>query len=198
MKGSKAMRQGMILILTIWIVFSVTACNISEDPGATFIPTPTPTPTPLILAGHDDLIPSRCEGLSGELEVKVLVGPAEIVGLEPFSVGFIPFTVVSDGSAYILHGAGTITYQDVLTEEWGTYTVSLNLDVEVHGECVGQEENEVLNITLAVDGEQMVEVRAEGFSGDYPHSGPFELMMSLPVMEGASSGTGEWTVVLHL
>ena len=37
---------------------------------------------------------SRCDSLNGELELQVLVGPAEVVGLEPLAIGSIPFSVV--------------------------------------------------------------------------------------------------------
>jgi hypothetical protein len=56
----------------------------------------------------------------------------------------------------------------------------------------------VLNLALTVSGEQMVEVRAEGFSGDYPWSGTHEFSLSFPAEEGASAEGEGWVFVLHL
>ncbi len=73
---------------------------------------------------------------------------------------------------------GTISYEEVLQEEWGTFTVSLDMEATVDGECEGTSGSEVLNITVEMSGEQMVEVRAEGFQGDYPWSGTHEFAFS--------------------
>jgi hypothetical protein len=59
--------------------------------AATATPSPAPTAAPLVQpATPSPPVVSRCQGLGGTLEVQVLVGPAEAVGLEPVSVGDVP------------------------------------------------------------------------------------------------------------
>ena len=110
------------MIIILGIVFFIMGCSLSSNPSVK--PTPTSTVTS---GGSGPPLPgsNRCDGLSGELEMKVLVGPSDAVGLEPFGVGSIPFSVVSDGGANVVQGGGAISYQDVLEEEWGTYTVAI-------------------------------------------------------------------------
>ena len=130
--------------------------------------------------------------------MQVLAGPAAVVGMEPFAVGTIPFSVVTNGQSNTVQGNGAISYQQVLEKEWGTYTVSLDLNVTVSGECRGNAGSEVLNMTVEVSGDQMVEVRAEGFEGDYPWSGTHELELTFPLEEGASAEGEGWAFILHL
>ena len=175
------------------IGMSILACSLGG--------TPSSTPTPNLLGGEgvaSPPSPNRCEGLSGGLEIQILVGPSDVVGLEPLAVGTIPFSVVSDGGIYLVQGNGSIAYQDVLYQEWGTYTVDFNLSAVVSGMCEGGEADGTLNITVEANGEQMVEVRAEGFQGDYPWSGSFTYDLSFPIAEGASAGGEGYTFILHL
>ena len=65
-------------------------------------------------------MPEVCDGLGGNIEMQVLVGPSEVVGLEPLAIGTIPFTVRSDGEVNLIEGGGLIDYQDVLEKEWGS------------------------------------------------------------------------------
>jgi len=130
--------------------------------------------------------------------MQILVGPADAVGLEPVAVGIIPFSVVSEGEPYLVQGGGDIVYSQVLEEEWGTYTVNLDMQSTVNGECVGTGGSEVLNVSIVSSGEQMVEVRAEGMQGDYPWSGTQVLDLSFPLVDGATAQGEGWTFVLHL
>ena len=141
---------------------------------------------------------SRCDGLSGELEIQVLVGPAEAVGLEPVAVGSLPFTVVAGDGVYLVQGGGDVSYDAVLEQRWGTYSVSLDMAGTVDGECSGEDGSEILNLAVQMSGEQTVEVRAEGFQGDYPWSGTHELDVSFPIEEGATTSGEGWAFVLHL
>jgi hypothetical protein len=194
---------------TVVTIFLVTACGLSTNFG----PTPTPsvsifptvpiTPTPTITGGSStELKPSpaanRCGGLSGELEMQILVGPADAVGLEPFSVGEIPFSIVSDGEANLVQGGGAISYEGTLEEAWGTYSVSFDMEATLDGECGGEPGSEELNIIVETSGEQMVEVRAEGFQGDYPWSGTQTQNLSFPLEDGAKLEGEGWAFVLHL
>ena len=141
------------------------------------------------------LQPNPCENLSGALEMQILVGPAEAVGLEPVAVGSIPFSVTTGNGAYLVQGNGPIAYEAQLQEAWGTYTVTLDMDAEVTGECLA---SEMLDLTVTASGNQMVEVRAEGFSGDYPWEGTQTLNLSFPLEEGVSVEGEGWIFILHL
>jgi hypothetical protein len=202
-------RWARIGLVTVHI-FVIMACSLSSNLGAT--PTPnlslptiapsTPTPTPTSNMGEPEVKPSAvaspCDGLSGELEVQVLVGPAEAVGLEPLAVGAIPFSVVTDGGSYSVQGGGALSYQAVLEKEWGTYTVSFDMEGTIVGTCGSGEGSEELNLTVVMSGEQMVEVRAEGFQGDYPWAGTHELDLSFPLEDGTRSEGEGWAFILRL
>lgn len=163
----------------------------SDDPKPTPTQPPTSTPTPTPGAGG-------CTGLSGELEAKITVGPAEVVGLEPAAVGSIPFTVTTEQPPYVVEGETNISYQDTLQKEWGTYSVSLQMQMTIDGVCTAGEDTPMLNLTLITSGEQTVEVSAGEFQQTYPWSGENSLNLSLPVEEGATASGEGWTFVLHL
>ncbi|MGD2157714.1 MAG: hypothetical protein PVG32_12650 [Anaerolineales bacterium] len=181
------------------ILLFVMACSQSPTPSRTATPTTlTPTTESGGAPAASSTPASACEGLSGGLEMQILVGPSEAVGMEPVAVGDIPFSVVSEGEEYIVQGGGAISYQEVLEREWGTYTVSFEMEGMLSGECSGDIGNEKLNVTAEMSGEQLVEVRAEGFQGDYPWSGSQEFNLSLPLEDGAVSEGEGWAFVLHL
>jgi hypothetical protein len=198
MNSNRSQGWGLIWILICMIVLA--ACSQAPDPNLPPAATPTPTPPggdgPLLEPTPE--VPSRCQGLSGELEMLVLVGPAEAAGLEPFAVGVLPFTVQSNAGVHSIQGGGPISYQEVLTREWGTYTVRLDMDTTIDGECMGDEGREKLEFVMDMSGEQMLEVRAEGFSGDYPWSGSHQANLSFPLEEGATAEGEGWAFVLHL
>jgi hypothetical protein len=197
MKPEKRSEKFLLWILVTMLVMM--ACSLSSNVGSA--PAGSPTPTPTVIAGQVEPPPpntSRCDGLSGTFEVQLLVGPADAVGLEPFAVGEIPFSVEAAGESYALQGANKFFYQDVLTEEWGTYTVTFYMDASVNGDCSGSEGAEQLNVLVEMTGEQLVEVRADGFSGDYPWSGTHSQDLSFPLQEGASAEGEGWALVLHI
>ena len=99
---------GVIIFLIVLVTFS--SCNNQSPAGEDPTVTPTPTNVIQVVPPTNTPTPSKCAGLAGELEVMVLVGPAEVVGLEPHSVGSIPFTVTTDGAPYILQGGGDLVY----------------------------------------------------------------------------------------
>jgi hypothetical protein len=202
--------------LAIGLLFLVAGCGAPSTPNTEIPPTKTPTavatedePAPAATA-TPTLTPvsgapstpapaaSRCAGFSGEIEVQVVVGPAEAVGLEPIAVGRIPIAVVSETPPYQVEGAAPISYESVLEKEWGTYAVTLDMDVTVDGECVGAEGEEELRLQVAMSGEQMVEVDAEGFHGEYPWSGEQEFDVVFPLEDGATVAGEGWTFMLHL
>jgi hypothetical protein len=163
------------------------------SPTATYTPPPaaaiSPTPPPPS---------SRCEGLAGDIEIQVLVGPAEAVGMEPEAVGDAPFSVVSSEPPYLVQGGSSIAYEGVQTHEWGTYSVSLDMEITLSGECTGTGGEEALYLILEATGEQMVVVEATGFQGEYPWSGSHTFDLTFPLVEGATVQGEGYTFVLHL
>jgi hypothetical protein len=183
----------LIFSAGIAIIILTTACSPSSNL--------TSTPTPTLNGGGFVPLPtitSVCEGLAGTIEMQVLVGPSEVVGLEPIAIGSIPFSVASAEGANLVEGSGDLSYQDVLEQEWGTYTVNFDQVAAISGVCEGNEQSGVLNLVISTAGEQLVEVISEGFQAEYPWSGTQEFNLSLPIEEG-TTGQGEgWTFVLHL
>jgi hypothetical protein len=198
-------REGIVKNIFILFVFILIAGCSASTGTPQEVNTQTPAsiskPTSTVVGRVSVTPPSsvdKCEGIGGTIEMQVLVGPAEAVGLEPLAVGSIPFSVVSGESINLLQGSGSISYQDVLEEQWGTYTVDLDLETEITGECANDEENGMLNMTIDMSGEQFVEVIAQGFHGEYPWSGSHSINLSFPLVEGASAEGEGWQFVLHL
>lgn len=193
-----------LLLLVLLLVIVSLACSLigsgadTEAPNEAPSETATPTPgaggevAPTTLSGN------KCAGLSGALEMQVLVGPAEAVGLEPVAVGEIPFTVSSENGVDTLQGSGYLSYEDVLTSDWGTYTVYLEMEADLSGTCTGQPGSELLNIALESSGEQMVEVVVEGVQYEYPWSGTHQFDLTFPAEDGATAEGEGWVFVLHL
>jgi hypothetical protein len=189
------------LIVILGLTILVAACSQSGDNTATLPPSPTITATPTAIVGDINLptpTPNRCDGLGGNIEMQVLVGPSEVVGLEPVAIGNIPFTVTSAGEAYLIEGGGLIDYQDVLEKEWGTYSVAFNLEAVLSGDCQGNGQNGTLNMVVESSGEQLVEVDAEGYHGEFPWEGSHTLNVSFPIEEGSTAEGEGWSFVLHL
>ena len=128
----------------------------------------------------------------------MLVGPAEVVGLEPVAVGNVPFSTSTGQPPYLVQGSGPISYADVLVQEWGTYAVTMDLDASVEGECVSGADGDVLDLVVGVSGEQMVEVDAGDFHGEYPWNGTVSVPARFPIQEGATAEGEGWVLVLHL
>lgn len=217
----------LLLISGIFLLAAAcTSPPTPEAAQATATPTPTPTATPTlgaelpltatpeVIVGSDEASPTPtplptntptatpgaggCNGLSGELEAKITVGPAEVVGLEPAAVGSIPFTVTTEQPPYLVQGETDLSYQDTLQREWGTYSVSLQMQMTIDGVCTEEEGTPMLNLTLITSGQQTVEVSAGEFQRTYPWSGENSLNLSLPVEEGATAAGEGWAFVLHL
>jgi hypothetical protein len=126
------------------------------------------------------------------------VGPAEVVGLEPEAVGSIPFAVTTEEPPYLVQGDTNISYQDTLQKEWGTYSVSLQMQMTIDGVCMEGENTPMLDLTVLASGDQTIEVSAGEFQQTYPWSGENTLNLSFPLEEGATASGEGWTFVLHL
>jgi len=142
---------------------------------------------------------SICKDLSGNFEMQVLVGPSDAVGLEPFGIGSIPFTVEQEGGLYLVHGDGTIDFEDMLEEAWGTYTVYFDMLGVIDGVCTASDEDGVMDITFKMTGDQVFIVDApEPAGGEYPKSFDYEFEYSFPVEDGATKSGEGWALILHL
>lgn len=170
----------------------------TEEPPPSPTPTPTPTSPVSIQVSPPPTPSSRCQDLAGQIEVKVLVGPADAVGLEPVAVGMVPFAVVSDQAPYLVQGSGTLSYDDVLAQEWGTYAVTMDMAIDVSGECAGSGGSEQLLLTLEATGDQLVVVDAGEFYGEYPWSGTNTFDLQFPLEDGASVEGEGYAFILHL
>ena len=204
------------VLFAVVLLIALAACGVdptpppeAQDPLAstptpeaqgplTSTPTPTPTVGPLPVAITPASAASRCEGLTGQLEIQVLVGPAEAVGLEPVAVGSVPFAVTGSEPPYLVQGQGPISYEATLQEVWGTYAVTMEMDAAVQGDCSGPAGGEQLDLALEMTGEQLVVVEADGFQGEYPWSGTQTRELIFPLEEGATAEGEGWVIVLHL
>lgn len=190
------------IVFALIIFFVTISCNLLSSGGADQAPdsataTPTPTPGGVLNLDEPEDEDSICAGLSGALIAKVLIGPAEAVGLEPIDIAAIDFSVSPD-APYIVQGSGASSSPpQVLTEEWGTYTVSFDMSFTVSGTCV-DEGGGLLLLDLTMSGNQLVVVESEGFHGEYPWEGDHTLMLEFPLQDGSTYSGEGWEITLIL
>jgi hypothetical protein len=135
--------------------------------------------------------------LDGQLIVEVLVGPAEAVGLEPIEIAIVDFSVSSD-EPYVVQGSGASSSPpQVLSEEWGSFTVSFDMNFAVSGTC-SEEGGGMLQLELDMEGEQLVVVEADGFHGEYPWSGSHNFALNFPLQDGITHSGEGWNITLIL
>jgi hypothetical protein len=168
-----------------------------ESPALEAEATPTPEPTPTPTKGAVQAV-NPCQGLSGVLEMQLLVGPAEAAGMEPVAVGEIPFNAVGDQPPYPIQGSGHISYDQTLVKEWGTYQVTMDMDATLSGECEVGPEGGALHTLIDMNGEQLLKVDAGEFQGEYPWSGEQNFDLNFPLEESATAMGEGWAFVLHL
>ena len=157
----------------------------------------TPTATKTTISSAPIISANQCDGLTGQLEVFVMAGPGAAVGLEPFALGSFPLSTAEQNGTFIISGGGPATYYDVLTANWGTYEVLMDLDIEITGTCNASDDPGSLDLTVTMSGTQNVIVEAEGLSGEYPWEGNANVMMILPISEGATASGEGWKCILH-
>jgi hypothetical protein len=85
----------------------------------------------------------------------------------------------------------------VLEEEWGTYTVSFDMNFGVSGECK-EEDGGALHLELEMTGHQLVEVEADGFHGEYPWDGSQMFTLDFPLQDGVTQEGEGWVISLML
>lgn len=214
------------LLAVVSLAISMVMCGPGPS-GITPTPTPTATPTPsqespqatLIIPGggtsptkeptREPTVevtaiptdePSPCEGLSGSIEVRILVGPAAVVGLETHAVGSVPFSVTPGGPPYGVEGGGHISFHDQLIEDEIVYDVTFEADIALDGTCEDTPGSMQLVLDLDMAWNQVVEVTAPDFHQVYPMAGDHAVIVTLPLIDGASASVGgeDMEVVLRL
>jgi len=194
-------RRILVLVyLMIFLGFNLTGCSMFTSPeqGVVEIPTATPTGQGGMVV-PDNPPEDPCQGLAGKIELQILVGPSEAVGLEPVTVGEIPFVVENEGDFYKVKGSANLdSYSDVLSAEWGTYTVTFEGVTVVSGECISSGDDAKLNLNVEMTGEQNVEIIYEGTELNYPWSGTTQIDTTLPVEDGTQQVGEGWILILHL
>jgi len=175
---------------------TVVAGDMGSGSGETPVAEPTDTPDP---SATPSPTPSPCEGVSGGIEVRVLVGPAAAVGLETHAVGTVPFTVGTAQSIYAVSGGGHISFSDVLSEDEIHYDVSFEADVVFDGTCDMGPGGAQLLLGVGMVWDQIVHVTAEDFDETYSQAGENEKDVTLPLIDGASADVDEgMEIVLRL
>jgi len=186
----------LIIILILLVIISSCSSPVPADDDS--LVTPTPTEVFSEAPVTPEIPPSPCEGRAGEIEAQILVGPADIVGLSPHSIGSIPFSVTTDETPFLVQGGGDVDYGEILVEDWGTYEVTMVLQFTINGECVESDLGGELHLALEMTGFQLVEVTSPDFHGEYPWEGTVPFDFIFPLEEGASYEGEGWTFVLHL
>lgn len=192
-------KRWAIWTILILVGFLLLSCSLFSGLGDVVTATPTPTTMGGGVVVTDQEPQNSCEGVSGTLELQLLVGPSDAVGLEPFTYANIPFTVVGEDGAYLVTGGGPVEYyEDVYEAEWGTYTVTFEGETTIEGECLSQDGSGQLDFILEMDGEQIIEVVVEGAVTTYPWTGTPQIEVSFPLEDGAQADGEGWSLILHL
>lgn len=162
-----------------------------------------PTPTPTLPGGGEVIEPTvgknPCEGLTGTLELQLLIGPSDAVGLEPTTAARIPFAVENVDGEYRVSGSGPVDYyEDVYEAEWGSFTVTFEGETSINGDCISQGDRNELDIQVEMAGEQIVTVIVDGSETTFPWSGTPTIDASFPLMDGAQAQGEGWLLILHL
>ena len=196
-------KQWKLWVMCVLVSFALTGCGLlggnSVDPDP--LATATPTQVGDVLGSSQETeTESPCRGLSGTLELEILVGSAESVELPPTSVGRIPFSVVEEGNTFLVEGEGSLDYyQEVLGEVWGTYTVTFEADSIITGICETTDDEPMLDLILTLSGISLNAVVVyDGIPHEFQWSGERADVITLPLIEGASQQIEGLLVTLHL
>ena len=193
-------KRPLILLSIIAMVITLVSCSQLSSLGSGTSSQATPTPTD-IAGGIGDTSESNnpCANLSGRLELQLLIGPSESVGLSPYTFATIPFQVVQEGNAYLVEGSGAVDYyEDILTADWGSFAVTFDGVTSITGDCVETDGLGILSVLVEMTGQQTVVVTVEGVEYTYPWEGSPTVEASFPLTEGAEFSGEGWTLILHL
>jgi len=175
------------------------SCSLFSGLGDALSATPTPTTIGGGVVVTEQSPQNPCEAVSGTLELQLLIGPSEAVGLEPLTYAEIPFAVTAEGGSYLITSGGPVDYyEDAYEAEWGTYTVTFEGETTIQGECISQDGSGQIDIVLEMSGEQIVEVVVEGAVSTYPWVGTPQVEASFPLEDGAQVSGEGWVLILHL
>lgn len=191
----KRLLSYIVVVIILLISFACTlpgTGNNNQDTPTMEIISPTATNTTVSPA-----VSNQCEGFSGELEVFVMAGPGAAVGLEPFAIGNFPISASLQDGIYQVTGGGPADYYDLYSADWGTYEVTMDLDISIEGACDPTGDPGKLDLTVTMSGSQNVVVESPGLSGEYPWNGTNSVNMVLPINEGASAAGEGWQCILH-
>ena len=186
------------VFLMVLLILVLSSCWSQSAPINNPTVTPTPTQVNQEVLPTNTPVPSECLGLVGELEIQVRVGPADAVGLEPHSVGYLPFAITTEKEPYLIQGSGDLNYNDILVDEWGSYEVTMTMAGTISGTCVSDGAGGLLTMDLELAGTQLVVVISDGFSANYPWEGTTPFFLSFPLEEGSSIEGEGYVIVLHL
>ena len=192
-------KELLYTIAVVCILLTSFACtlpgtgNNNQNTPTSEIISPTATNTVMSPA-----VSNPCEGFSGKLDVSVMAGPGAAVGLEPFAIGSFPVSASFQDGIYQVTGGGPADYYDLYSADWGTYEVTMDLDISIEGICDPSSDPGKLDLTVTMSGSQNVVVESPGLSGEYPWNGTNSVNMVLPINEGASAAGEGWQCVLHL
>lgn len=189
--------------LCIFLLLAITLLGCSKPSPQETGAEPAATPTPTEFIGGVVVTPAEgqnlCEGLTGTLELQLLIGPSEAAGLSPYTFATIPFQVISEGNAYLVQGGGPVEYyEDILTADWGSFAVTFEGDTSVSGECVASEGDGTLAVSVEMAGQQNVVVTVDGMEYSYPWEGSPTVEATFPLIDGAQVGGEGWNLTLHL
>jgi hypothetical protein len=140
-----------------------------------------------------------CEAVSGTLSLLLLVGPSEAVGLSPYTFAEIPFQVVREGNSNIVEGGGPIEYyEDILTADWGSFSVTFDGVTTISGMCLQSNSGATLDVLVEMSGQQTVVIAVGDIETTYPWEGSPTISASFPLIDGAQVDGEGWSLVLHL
>lgn len=182
--------------------------TITLIPPTSSLPTETVTPFPVASETPNVEVPtetpksassgtSRCYGMNGRIEVRVIVPEAAGYGLDPFSIGEIPFYVTTQSVPYRVEGKSKLVYKGKTEEDWGSYKGDINLMGAISGQCMTGENDGELRINISMSGKQTVVIRAKGFNKQIPWSGGVSIPLIFGWSEGYTMAGEEWLFVLH-
>jgi hypothetical protein len=190
----------------------------TPEPSPTFTPPPVPnlpteTVTPLPIATNDPNAIvvadtptetpkssgiSRCYGMTGRIEVRTVVAEAAGLGLDPFSIGEIPFEVTSQYAPYRVAGKSKLVYKQKVEEDWGTYKGDINLMGSISGQCLTGDKDGELHLNISINGSQTVVIRSKGYNKQIPWSGGANIPLIFGHSEGYTMAGEKWLFILHM
>jgi hypothetical protein len=188
------------------------------EPSPTFTPPPVPnlpteTVTPLPISTNDPNAVvateapsetpkssgvSRCYGMVGRIEVRAVVAEAAGLGLDPFSIGEIPFEITSQYAPYRVAGKSKLVYKNKTEEDWGTYKGDINLMGSISGQCLTGDKDGELHINISINGSQLVVIRSKGYNKQIPWSGGVSIPLIFGHSEGYTMAGEKWLFILHM